>query len=232
MKSNPVLLGAGWIEPRRCGRLRSDKVWSLQDDLDLDQLGRHPDLFPVRPKNYARFDRPSRLTCCAVALALLDAEHAVQPDAPQPIGILGSHRGGSQTANRAYFDDYLACGRTLGRGNLFIYTLPTSPLAESAIHFKLGGPCFHVTPAQAPLSDLLAIGTRLIQDSQCREILLVVSDDNSATALLLGPVGAARPGLCPADEAHAFLRASPAGDSFLWWLSKPTEKSSAGIGED
>jgi len=47
-------------------------------------------------------------------------------------------------SQRFVFLDYVQAGRKLGRGSLFIYTLPSSPLAEAAIHFGLQGPVLYI----------------------------------------------------------------------------------------
>lgn len=60
------------------------------------------------------------------------------------MGLIGTNRAGSLEANRLYFSDYLQAGRVLARGNLFVYTLPSSPLAEAAIHFGFQGPMLYM----------------------------------------------------------------------------------------
>ncbi len=206
MNKEWTILGGGAIGPDGSGQLLHGAM--DPSNADPDRLIRQPDLFPVRPKNCARFDRPSRLTCCAVALALRDADLPATADATRPLGIVGWRPYGAHCANRAYFDDYLAAGRTLGRGNLFIYTLPTSPLAEAAIHFKLAGPCFHVAAASDsdPIRLLVETGARLIRENQCPQLLLVASQNDAAAALAIGATHSASPGPAPADQAVAFLK--------------------------
>ena len=86
-------------------------------------------------------------------------------DAPVRVGVVAFEREGSEAANRAYFADYAAAGRVLGRGQLFVYTLPTSVAAECAIACRLTGPLLYVAApdgwnacAQQAARSLLADG--------------------------------------------------------------------------
>jgi 3-oxoacyl-(acyl-carrier-protein) synthase len=133
------------------------------------------------PKNYPRFDAPSRLAFSATALALWDAGLA-PGEAPPDAGIVGTGPRGCLAANEAYFRDYVACGRTLGRGNLFIYTLPTSPLAEAAIHFRLGGPLLHVSAEPPSLTAALDRATALVESGEAAGMAAVCIEDSAALA--------------------------------------------------
>ena len=62
---------------------------------------------------------------------------------------------GSLQSDLEYFRDYLEGGRTLSRGNLFIYTLPSSPLGEAAIHFGLLGPLLYAASEGNALTAVL-----------------------------------------------------------------------------
>ena len=52
---------------------------------------------------------------------------------PENTGILGWNGDGCTAENLAYWRDYADCGRTAGRGGLFVATLPTIPYCEVAI---------------------------------------------------------------------------------------------------
>jgi 3-oxoacyl-[acyl-carrier-protein] synthase II len=86
-----------------------------------------------------------------------DAGFSCIPQKKQDIGIVGASDSGSMQSDIDYFKDYLDCGRTLSRGNLFIYTLPSSPLGEAAIHFGLQGPLLYAASAENPLMTALTI---------------------------------------------------------------------------
>ena len=88
-------------------------------------------------------------------------------------------------ANSEYFQDYVANGRTLGRGNLFIYTLPTSALGELAIALSLNGPCMFIQSGEYPLASLVRIGGQMISDGEAGGMLGVLSDSEAAVCLLI-----------------------------------------------
>jgi 3-oxoacyl-[acyl-carrier-protein] synthase II len=103
------------------------------------------------PRNFGRFSAEARKAFQAVAQAL--GEAGLTPDAKgslcKRVGVVAFDRDGSEAANRAYFSDYAGAGRLLGRGQLFVYTLPTSVAAECAIACRLTGPLLYVVGADA-----------------------------------------------------------------------------------
>src|SRR6185312_1576229 len=80
----------------------------------------------------------SEARCCLVAAAR--ALKAATLDSAGEIGLLATGEQCFLDADLDYFDDYLASGRSMGRANLFIYTLPTSAASEVAIALRLTGP--------------------------------------------------------------------------------------------
>jgi len=129
--------GIGWLTKEGYGCVRSE----LRQAYELGE-GAHTlvkrDIFSHPFKNFARLDAISRMTAYAVSLALQDGGIEYSPIRKQDIGIVGTSAEGSLRSDIEYFRDYLESGRTLSRGNLFIYTLPSSPLGEAAIHFVFG----------------------------------------------------------------------------------------------
>ena len=136
--------GRGWVKETQCGCDRKSIQWQRDDWRSLCAQLLKDGVFTYPVKNFARFDEPSRLITLSVALALYDAGIPYIEGKKQDIGILGTNPDGALASNLAYFQDYAEHGRKLGRGNLFIYTLPTSPLAEAAIHFGLQGPLLYL----------------------------------------------------------------------------------------
>jgi 3-oxoacyl-[acyl-carrier-protein] synthase II len=111
-----------------------------------------PDAAPAMPRNFGRFSAEARRAFRAVARALdaagfREAGNTLRfSDGARParVGIVAHDPEGSERANRAYFSDYIQSGRVLGRGQLFVYTLPTSVAAECAIACHLTGPLLYV----------------------------------------------------------------------------------------
>lgn len=138
--------GVGWMGTTGWGRLRAGKteLWSTGEMETA--LAQAPGGREIR--NYGRFTRHTRLILHALALALQDAGLPGPPDCgPRGGGLIGSGELGTQTANLEYFRDFCANGRVMARGNLFLYTLPTSPLAEAALTYQLRGPLFWLSTA-------------------------------------------------------------------------------------
>ena len=58
---------------------------------------------------------------------------------PEGTGVLGWNGSGCTAENLAYWRDYVGCGRSAGRGGLFVATLPTIPYCEAAIALRCRG---------------------------------------------------------------------------------------------
>jgi 3-oxoacyl-[acyl-carrier-protein] synthase II len=143
-------------------------------------------LFCRSVKNYGRLDDVSRMNLVAVSLALRDAGIVASPENKQNIGIVGASTAGSLTTDREYFDDYLANGRKLSRANLFIYTLPSSSLGESAIHFGLTGPLFYLASLQDSLTQAALMSVDILAESGANLMLAGELFDDGAIYLLIG----------------------------------------------
>ena len=95
-------------------------------------------------KNFGRMPTETRASITAATLAQGAAEWNLSRSTE--IGCLAASPDSSLRANRDYFFDYITAGRSLGRGNLFIYTLPTSTLGEIAIALNSSAPRCTSTP--------------------------------------------------------------------------------------
>ena len=179
-------LGVGWIKNSSYGlrhkRLRKNYVDLKSFYLELKEKK----IFRFPVENFARFDRISKITSIAVALALYDAGISYAKGKLLDIGILGTSLTGATDAGLVYFKDYLAAGRTLGRANLFIYTLASSPLAEAAIHFGLAGPLLYVGLAKNSHSELLKYAKDMISYGYVKNILAVEASNKEAICYVIG----------------------------------------------
>jgi hypothetical protein len=175
-----MLKGYGWVTEKECGCKQKSLRWQWTDArLLCAQLLKDAVLaYPI--ENFGRFDADARLVALAVALALHDADIHYAKAAKQDIGILGTSPDGALDSNLAYFRDYAEAGRKLGRGNLFIYTLPSSPLAEAAIHFGLQGPMIYMKYTDKPEENLLAQAELMVRNKAVKTILAVSFGRNEA----------------------------------------------------
>jgi 3-oxoacyl-[acyl-carrier-protein] synthase II len=176
--------GIGWIANHEYGcvrtRIRRDRGTAAGFDTVLKN-----EIFAYPVKNYGRFDSVSKMTCIAVALALKDAGISYAAGRKQDIGIVGTNGAGSLRADIEYFRDYLAGGRKLSRGNLFIYTLPSSPLGEAAIHFGLLGPLLYVAGTGNALVPAIDAAKEMLLSSGAPIMLAGRADEDEAAFLVM-----------------------------------------------
>ena len=182
--------GIGWLTKEGYGCIRSE----LRHDYETGE-GAHTlpkkDIFSHPFKNFGRLDALSKMTAYAVSLALQDAGIEYSPIRKQNIGIVGTNAEGSLRSDIEYFRDYLEGGRTLSRGNLFIYTLPSSPLGEAGDPFWISG----AAPVCGPRERRPGSRPRSCErDAPCREAPVMLA------------------GTAEADEAMFFVLERDSGD--------------------
>jgi 3-oxoacyl-[acyl-carrier-protein] synthase II len=192
-----VVRGLGWVHPAGYGSLRGTLAGAGEPPRDA--------VFRAPFRNFGRLDRVSRLTCLASGLALADAGMAYPLSPGATVGIAGTSEQGCLDSDLAYFRDYLAGGRTLGRGNLFIYTLPSSPLAEAAIHFGLTGPLVHIRPKDDRRTAILEAAALALDDSGIDAMVAGEAGRDSAVFAVLSR--APDPGSAGAMELVTLVRA-------------------------
>jgi hypothetical protein len=103
----------------------------------------------------------------------------------QDIGILGTNADGCLRSNLDFFNDFVENGRTLGRANLFVYTLPSIPVAEAAIYFKCQGPLLYMTFPRTPVASLLRQADRMILRGESTAVLAVMAGEEDAQCFIL-----------------------------------------------
>lgn len=186
LPARPLPAGVGWITGTTYGLMSRGESRTRTDHRSNTGTGGSVDaLFRRKVERFGRFDPVSRMTCLACELALQDAGVDYSPDARQEIGILGAGFEGSLAANAVYFKDYVESGRILARGNLFVYTLPTAPLGEAAIHFGFQGPLFSLISTVTPLADAMQAATLLVKSGDAPAMLVVQAEAESAVAALV-----------------------------------------------
>ena len=175
--------GIGWVTGTAYGRMRHGETRARTDHRSNAGITSSVDaLFRRKVERFGRFDPVSQMACLACEFALQDAGVEYSPDARQEIGILGAGFEGSLAANAVYFKDYVESGRILARGNLFVYTLPTAPLGEAAIHFGFQGPIFSLISPATPLADALETASLLVKNGDAPAMLVVQAEAEAAVA--------------------------------------------------
>jgi len=174
--------GIGWITGTSYGLIRHNETCCRSDPSNPEASGSVRTLIRRKIERFGRFDPVSRMTCSVCELALRDAGVECSQGTLREFGILGAGFEGSLAANAVYFKDYVESGRILARGNLFVYTLPTAPLGEAAIHFGFQGPLFSLISTGTPLADALETASLLIQNGDAPAMLVVQAEADSAVA--------------------------------------------------
>ena len=180
-----VITGIGWITKKEYGCVVQGLRRNYDNTISLNSQLYHESLFLYPIKNFGRFDTLSKMACCAGALALRDADILYSEHRKQNIGIIGTNIAGSFPSDVYYFKDYVESGRMLARGNLFIYTLPSSPLAEVAISFGFQGPLLYMTFPQKQVSSLLRCAGKMILLQETSAMLAVKVDEEEGMCFVL-----------------------------------------------
>jgi hypothetical protein len=129
--------------------------------------------------NFRRLDNMSKAACSAIAL-LLKALKLYPTDKKLAIPIFFSNPNGTLFSDSKYFVDFLEFGEVSGRANLFLYTLPTSPLGEASVHFGLTGNMSYVN-SLTPLKSICDIVMNSADDYK-EGVLIGIGESNPNNA--------------------------------------------------
>lgn len=180
-----VIKGISWIFQGEYGCVKNGIRYDYSNIKSLSSKLKNENIVHYPIKDFGRLDTISKLTCCSIALAMFDAGLPYNEHDNQDIGIVGTNSNGCLQSNFDYFKDYVENGRKLARGNLFIYTLPTSPLAEAAIHFGCQGPLLYITSAGKIISSLLKCAEQLMLDQNINKMLAIAADEEKSICFVL-----------------------------------------------
>jgi 3-oxoacyl-[acyl-carrier-protein] synthase II len=194
--------GIGWLTKEGYGGVRNGLLRRYETGEGFPALP-GKDIFSHPFKNFGRLDAISKMTAYAVGLALRDAGVEYSPQLKQDIGIVGTNAEGSLRSDIEYFRDYVAAGRTLSRGNLFIYTLPSSPVGEAAIHFGLQGPLLYAADERNALAGVLDTASEMLLADEAPLMLAGKAEAAEALFFLLEKGGMDKPVLCDLAEARS-----------------------------
>lgn len=183
--STNVITGIGWLARREYGCVRRQLRKPYSDVKSLRSALQDEAVLSYPVKSFGKYDRAAQTTCCVAALALHDAEMPYSESRKQDIGILGTNADGCLQSNLDFFNDFVENGRTLGRANLFVYTLPSIPVAEAAIYFKCQGPLLYMTFPEKPIASLLRQADRMIHRGESTAMLAVMAGEQDGQCFVL-----------------------------------------------
>ena len=179
-----AVTGIGYIGQYSCGMLNMSVHYDYGHIRDVYQYMKDSAILADPIKNFGRFDHESKKVCLVIGLALHDAGIS-RGRVANDIGIVASNRDGALCANCDYFKNYVEFGKTLGRGNLFIYTLPTSPLAEAAICYKLNGPLLYTSRDNNCFSLALEQADSIVKGNEACAMLAVVGNQSELACFVV-----------------------------------------------
>lgn len=195
------LCGIGWIDKKEYMCVMQDMRIRYSDATSFDGLSRKG-VFSYPFKNFGRLDKVSKLVCYAVALALKDAGESYDSSLKKDMGLIATNAEGPINSDIDYFRDYIESGRKLSRGNLFLYTLPSSPLGEAAIHFGLQGPVFYMSSGNASLPEVLRTASEMLMLGETQSVLAGMNtEDEAAYMVLMKDPAPQQQVLCDISEA-------------------------------
>ncbi len=174
-----------WINAKAYGMFRSGTVVEYGERTSLRKLVKTDGLLAYSVRNYGRFSPITQRVFCLTALALRDAGIEYAEERRFNIGLLSTDAYGCAQANHDYFKDYIDGGRTLARANLFIYTLPSSPVAEAAVHFGLQGPLLYQRAQEGGVATMLKSAARMLAERQAGRMLIYHLKDEAGCCILL-----------------------------------------------
>ena len=181
-----IIRGIGWITPTEYGSILKKLQYNYNELKSLYSHLLHESVLRYPIKNFGRFDDSSKMTCCSIALALNDAGIKYSINTKNDTGILGTNDNGCLESNLTYFKDYVSCGRTIARGNLFIYTLPSTPMAEAAIYFGCQGPLLYVKFQVNQIPSMLRFAGKMILREETSKMIAVEASEEKAVCFVLG----------------------------------------------
>ena len=178
------ITGIGWITEKKYGCILRKYSRSYTNIKSLYSKLRQDFVLIDDIKNFGRFNDISKITCCVAGIALYDARMLCPAKNKNDAGLIGTSTDGCLQSNLHYFQDYIKSGRTLARGGLFSYTLPSSPMADAAIYFRLKGPLVYMAFKQNQVSSLLQQAKMMIQDKEAPVMLTIKADQKEAICFI------------------------------------------------
>jgi len=175
------ITGKGFIGKKKFGIIKQNRSFDFLNIKNIYERLQEEKILSAKIKNFKRFPDETKKMVLATKLALFDAKIENIKD----FGLMAVSSEGSLNSNIKYFKDYVDCGCKMGRGSLFIYTLPTTPLAEIAIAFGIEGSLQFLTCSKPTLSFALEYGEDILKNNEATALIIIVFDVNEIISIVL-----------------------------------------------
>ena len=189
--------GIGTVTKDKISAVYKKQSWDCDNIKQLHRCLKDNAIVQNPIKDFGRMDAISKITVVSTALALYDASFS---GVESNIGVIGTSRVGSLVSNMNFFTDYIESGRKMGRGNLFVYTLPTVSLSAVSIAFGFKGPLFFEIYNGDSFNKLLDCAEKTIQDQNCEGSVVVYAEDDKVTTFFITNSNEKSPDLMTIDE--------------------------------
>ena len=170
-----ILSGAAWCSRSDYSTLFAHRKDSFPNYREAYKYYKKNEVLTRELNNFRRVSNTARLYLLLTGLAAFDAGKQ-DSDFPDNTGIICNSES-VLAENEKYYKDYLDSGKIGGRGNLFVYTLPTSALGEAAISFGIRGPLYNVTFNENSPADFLEHIQFLFDSEQIDTVFAIFSDN-------------------------------------------------------
>ena len=167
------IIGIGWIQGDKFGSILKSYKSECSDKKKMQILFCEKSFLSGPISNFGRFEESSKNICFSAALALYDAGIDCSKRIKMNMGVLGTNEKGCLQSNINYFKDYVDFGRKVARGSLFIYTLASTPLSETAIAFGCQGPIVYMAFKKNYITLILDQANIMISQGEASELLVV-----------------------------------------------------------
>jgi hypothetical protein len=177
-----VLSGLSWNYENKFSSLYKKEELLYTSLKEIHNTFISKEIIDRKINNYRRISENSKLYSLLTGLAFHDAGVKIDSEI-ENTGIISCTYNGTILENEKYFKDYVSAGRTMARGNLFVYTLPTSSLGEVAISFCLKGPLFHSTFSEVELEMFLDQADFMLSTNQTENLICIFRDKQTAICM-------------------------------------------------
>lgn len=171
-----VLTGASWNFDKTAETLYRREKIQYNNFRAMHQTLETNKIIDKKINNFGRISTTSKLYTVLTALAIYDSSCFEADLCRDDIGLSAYKYDSATQDNNKYFTDYVQAGRTLARGNLFVYTLPSSPLGEAAIAFNLKGPVLYLSFTDKPLYNFIDQVELMLDSSLAKGFIALYTD--------------------------------------------------------
>jgi hypothetical protein len=178
-----ILSGASWSYDNKFSSLYKNKIFPYIGNKEVHAALISDNVIEKEIKNFRRISLNSKVYSILTGLVLHDSDINMSPEIELNTGIISCTYDAATPDNEKYFRDYISAGRRMGRGNLFVYTLPTSALGEVAISYQLKGPLFYSNYLDKRFEMFLEQIEFMLQTDQAENLVCIFTDKDAAICM-------------------------------------------------